>query len=124
MKGELMGIVRSTCGICYAGCGVLIHTKDGKPVHIEGDPESPVNRGIVCEKAMASLEYLYHPERLRHPLKRTGNRGEGKRPDTTEGCPFQGNRSTSGGRGLCVVVPGEGCRGPLRVERIKYQHPY
>jgi len=73
-----MKIVKSTCGFCYAGCGVLIHMQDGKPVKIEGDPESPVNRGIVCKKAMASLEYLYHPERLRHPLKRSGNRGEGK----------------------------------------------
>jgi anaerobic selenocysteine-containing dehydrogenase len=76
-KINLMGIVKSTCGLCYAGCGVLIHMRDGKPVQIEGDPESPVNRGVVCEKAMASLEYLYHPERLRYPLKRAGNRGEG-----------------------------------------------
>jgi anaerobic selenocysteine-containing dehydrogenase len=73
-----MEIKKSTCGLCYAGCGVLIHLEDGKPVRIEGDPESPVNRGIVCEKAMASLGYLYHPERLRYPLKRAGDRGEGK----------------------------------------------
>lgn len=72
-----MEIIKSTCGFCYAGCGILIHLEDGKPVRIEGDPESPVNSGIVCEKAMASLEYLYHPERLRYPLKRAGNRGEG-----------------------------------------------
>jgi len=56
-------------------CGILIHLEDGKPVRIEGDPKSPVNRGMVCEKAMASLEYLYHPERLGYPLKRAGRRG-------------------------------------------------
>ena len=72
-----MEIVKSTCGLCYAGCGILIHLEDGKPIRIEGDPESPVNSGLVCEKAMASLEYLYHPERLGYPLKRAGRRGEG-----------------------------------------------
>jgi len=72
-----MKVVKSTCGLCFAGCGVRIYIKDGKPIKIEGNPESPVNRGIVCEKAMASFELLYHPERLRHPLMRTGRRGGG-----------------------------------------------
>ena len=65
-----MKIIKSTCGFCYAGCGVLVHVDNDKAVRIEGDPESPVNRGLLCEKALASLEYLYHPERLRYPLKR------------------------------------------------------
>lgn len=73
-----MKIIKSTCGFCYAGCGILIHVENGKPVKIEGDPDSPVNRGLLCEKALASLEYLYHPGRLQYPLKRKGNRGEGK----------------------------------------------
>jgi len=73
-----MKVVRSTCGFCYAGCGILVHVDNGKAVKIEGDPESPVNRGLLCKKALASLEFLYHPERLRYPLKRKGNRGEGK----------------------------------------------
>lgn len=71
-------VVKSTCGLCYAGCGVLIHVQGGKPVSIEGDPDSPLNRGVLCEKAMASLDYLYHPDRLRYPLRRAGERGEGK----------------------------------------------
>jgi len=73
-----MKIIKSTCGFCYAGCGVLIHVENGKPIKIEGDPESPANKGILCEKAMTSLEYLYHPERLKYPLRGAGNRGEGK----------------------------------------------
>ena len=71
-------VVKSTCGLCYAGCGILIRMDDGEPVRIEGDPDSPVNKGILCEKGLASLEYLHHPDRLRHPLKRVGDRGEGK----------------------------------------------
>ncbi len=72
------GVVRSTCGLCYAGCGVLVHLDNGKPAKIEGDPRSPVNKGRLCVKGSASLEYLYHPDRLKYPLKRGGNRGEGK----------------------------------------------
>lgn len=77
VNGTSKEIIRSTCGLCYAGCGVLIHVEQGRPVQIEGDPNSPVNKGILCTKAMASLEHLYHPERLRSPLRRVGNRGEG-----------------------------------------------
>jgi len=72
-----MKIIKSTCGLCYAGCGVLIHVDDERPVKIQGDYDSPVSRGLLCEKAMASLEYLYHPERLRYPMRRAGNRGDG-----------------------------------------------
>lgn len=71
-------IVKSTCELCLAGCGVLIHMKDGKPVKVEGDPDNPINNGIICAKGAHSLEYLYHPDRLKHPLKRTGKRGDGK----------------------------------------------
>lgn len=71
-------IIRSTCGLCVISCGVLIHLDDGRPVAIEGDPDSPVNKGRLCSKGLASLEYLYHTDRLKHPLKRVGQRGEGK----------------------------------------------
>ncbi len=68
-------IVRSSCRICYNSCGVLIHMTDGKPVRIEGDPQNPMNKGKLCQKGYASLEYLNHPGRLTHPLKRIGKRG-------------------------------------------------
>ncbi len=70
-------IVRSTCRICYNSCGVLIHLKGGKPFKIAGDPQNPMSKGRLCRKGFASLEYLDHPDRLRHPLKRIGKRGEG-----------------------------------------------
>jgi len=62
----------------HGGCGLLVHVEDGKIVRIEGDPESPLNRGSVCAKGVAQMERLNHPDRLRHPLKRVGGRGEGK----------------------------------------------
>ncbi len=70
--------IKSTCGICFNNCGVLVQVTDGKVSGIFGDPESPVNRGKLCVKGLASLEYLYHPNRLKYPLRRAGRRGEGR----------------------------------------------
>lgn len=72
------GIIRSTCTLCSSGCGVLIHLEDGCPVKVEGDREHPANRGVLCARGAASLEFLDSPKRLSHPLKRAGARGEGK----------------------------------------------
>lgn len=71
-------IYRSACRMCHGGCGVLVHVKDGKVVKIKGDPESPLNKGKICLKGIASVEHLYNPDRLKYPLKRVGQRGEGK----------------------------------------------
>ncbi|MBW1660332.1 MAG: molybdopterin-dependent oxidoreductase, partial [Deltaproteobacteria bacterium] len=71
-------IIRTTCGFCAIGCGLLVYLKDGKVVKVEGDPDHPLNKGKLCPKGEASLEVLYHPDRLTSPLKRKGERGEGK----------------------------------------------
>ncbi|MCP4752784.1 MAG: molybdopterin-dependent oxidoreductase [Proteobacteria bacterium] len=69
---------KSACRMCHGGCGVHVYVKDGKVVRIKGDPESPLNRGKMCIKGLSSIEHLYHPDRLKYPLKRQGKRGEGK----------------------------------------------
>jgi anaerobic selenocysteine-containing dehydrogenase len=74
----MSGIVKSTCGLCQNGCGVLVHLTDGRVVKVDGDPDSPVNKGKLCAKGLASLEYLYHPNRLKHPLRKMGRRGKGE----------------------------------------------
>jgi anaerobic selenocysteine-containing dehydrogenase len=70
--------IKSACGLCMMGCGVLVMLEDDKPVAIKGDRDNPVNEGALCKIGLASLEYLYHPDRLKHPLRRVGARGEGK----------------------------------------------
>jgi len=70
-------IVRTICGSCHCECGVLAHVKDEKVVKIEGDPDHPQNRGMMCPKGMAATQLLYHPERLQYPLRRKAKRGEG-----------------------------------------------
>lgn len=71
-------VVRSHCRICHGGCGVLVHVEDGRVVRIEGDPQSPISRGTLCPKGLASVQLAYHPDRLLHPIKRKGAKGEGK----------------------------------------------
>ncbi len=71
-------IIRSNCRGCHGGCGVLVHVRDGRVTRIEGDPESPTNRGTMCSKGLAFTQLVYHPDRLKYPLKRAGNKGEGR----------------------------------------------
>lgn len=70
--------IKSTCGLCLGGCGVLVHVEEGRVVGLTGERQNPVNQGALCAKGRASLEYLYHPNRLTSPLKRAGKRGEGE----------------------------------------------
>jgi thiosulfate reductase/polysulfide reductase chain A len=71
-------IVRSVCQACHCECGVLVHVRDGKVTKVGGDPEHPMNRGYICVKGRAQPQLLYHPDRLKYPLRRAGERGEGK----------------------------------------------
>jgi thiosulfate reductase/polysulfide reductase chain A len=70
--------VKSSCRMCHGGCGVLVHVKGGNVVKVAGDPDSPMSKGRLCPKGAMSLELLYHPDRLKYPLKRLGGRGEGR----------------------------------------------
>jgi anaerobic selenocysteine-containing dehydrogenase len=63
---------------CHGGCGVLAYIKDGKLVKVEGDPKHPWNQGRLCARCLAMTQYVTHTERLTHPLKRIGERGEDK----------------------------------------------
>ncbi len=63
---------------CHGTCGVLAHIRNGKLIKIEGDPDHPWNQGRLCARCLAMTQYVYHPDRLTRPLKRVGERGEGK----------------------------------------------
>jgi anaerobic selenocysteine-containing dehydrogenase len=60
-------------------CQVLVHLDEtGRVIRIAGDPDSPTSRGYLCPKGEAAPELLYHPDRITHPLRRTGPRGSGQ----------------------------------------------
>ncbi len=71
-------VVKSACRGCHGICGVLLHMRDGKLVEVTGDPDSPTSKGYICAKGKAAPELLYHPDRLKYPLKRVGAKGENK----------------------------------------------
>jgi len=63
---------------CHGGCGVKLFVRDDKVVRVEGDENHPFSQGRACPRLLALTQYMYHPERITHPLKRVGPRGSGE----------------------------------------------
>jgi anaerobic selenocysteine-containing dehydrogenase len=86
--------VRSLCQSCSAGCGISVRVMQGESVRtvdgqqkrvkavmakkIEGNPDHPISMGGTCARGQASVQALYHPDRIQGPLKLTGPRGSGR----------------------------------------------
>jgi anaerobic selenocysteine-containing dehydrogenase len=72
-------LVRAACPHdCPDTCGMLVTVEDGVAVKIQGDPSMPFTQGTLCTKVAHYLERTYAPERLLHPLRRTGPKGSGR----------------------------------------------
>ena len=69
---------RSTCTLCPGGCGIAVRKVDERVVKIEGLGGHPVNDGGICPLGLSGPQMLYSPTRVAGPLKRVGQRGEGK----------------------------------------------
>jgi anaerobic selenocysteine-containing dehydrogenase len=65
----------TTCRQCPAGCGVIARVINGRPRKLEGNPAHPLNRGKLCARGQAGLQYLYNPDRVQNPLRQSGGRG-------------------------------------------------
>ena len=63
---------------CHDSCGVLLYTKDDEFVRIEGDPLAAYNGGKLCMRCLDMDEAVHHPDRVKYPMKRVGERGENK----------------------------------------------
>ncbi|MFZ5662304.1 MAG: molybdopterin-dependent oxidoreductase, partial [Pseudomonadota bacterium] len=68
----------TTCYMCACRCGIKVWLQDGTIRYIQGNPEHPVNRGVLCAKGSAGIMQHYSPARLRKPLLRVGERGSGE----------------------------------------------
>ncbi|ODS36980.1 MAG: hypothetical protein A7316_09700 [Candidatus Altiarchaeales archaeon WOR_SM1_86-2] len=66
-------MVHSVCNYCGVGCGLEIYVKDGKVVHVQGDPENPINNGSLCSKGSSHIQLINNDFRVKEPMKRTGN---------------------------------------------------
>jgi len=73
-------LVPTTCFNCESACGLLAYVdRDTLQVRkFEGNPEHPGSRGRNCAKGPATLNQITDPDRILHPLKRVGARGEGR----------------------------------------------
>ncbi len=71
------------CDVCPWRCGIVVSTVGGKVVKIDGNPNDPKSRGKLCARGQAGVSYLYDPDRLKKPMIRTGERGEGKFREVT-----------------------------------------
>jgi formate dehydrogenase major subunit len=76
---------RNTCTYCSVACGILIYSLGDRAknarsdiIHIEGDPDHPVNRGTLCPKGSALLDIVHAPTRLKLPKYRAPGSGEFK----------------------------------------------
>ena len=67
---EADAVGTSVCPFCAVGCAQLIYAKDGVPIHIEGDPRSPINQGTLCPKGGGTLGMLISPKRVSTVLHR------------------------------------------------------
>ncbi|GAB1349806.1 hypothetical protein MASR1M107_20200 [Ignavibacteriales bacterium] len=57
----------STCSSCAHSCGILIKTREGRPIKVDGNPDHPVNAGKICAKGHAAVMDLYDPQRITEP---------------------------------------------------------
>ncbi len=76
---------RNTCPYCSVGCGVILHglgdrSKNAQAaiIHVEGDPDHPVNRGTLCPKGASLLDFIHSPDRLTRPEHRAPGATEWK----------------------------------------------
>lgn len=77
-RGAPESFVVSTCGACPGGCGIRARVVAERLVGIAGNPLHPVNRGGLCPLGLAGAHNLYHPDRVRGPLVRSGANGTGE----------------------------------------------
>ena len=85
VKGGIIGTADAVKGIpvisdvdAHSQCRMRVHVKEGKLTHVQGDPTDPEGKGELTLRGEHIKELLYSPDRLTHPLKRVGKRGEDK----------------------------------------------
>jgi anaerobic selenocysteine-containing dehydrogenase len=69
----------TTCYMCACRCGIRVHLRDGVVRYIDGNPNHPLNQGVICAKGSSGIMKQYSPARLTRPLKRRegAQRGDG-----------------------------------------------
>jgi molybdopterin-containing oxidoreductase family iron-sulfur binding subunit len=98
----------STCTGCAQQCGILVKTREGRPIKIDGNPDHPVNRGKICATGQASILHLYDPARLRRPMfgPRSGRIGDTSWDEADAAITGQLSRCVEASREIALVTHG------------------
>jgi thiosulfate reductase/polysulfide reductase chain A len=81
-KGQIK-LSYNYCDMCPWRCGIIVHSVNGRVYKVDGNPADPKSRGMLCARGQAAPSFMYDPDRLRAPMIRTGERGEGKFKEVT-----------------------------------------
>ncbi len=71
-------VKNTTCYMCACRCGIRVTLRDGEVRYIEGNPEHPLNKGVICAKGASGIMKQYSPARLTKPLLRKADAGRGE----------------------------------------------
>ncbi|WP_175819330.1 molybdopterin oxidoreductase family protein [Burkholderia sp. BCC0419] len=69
-RDEQAEIKTTTCYMCACRCGIRVHLRDGEVRYIDGNPQHPLNQGVICAKGSSGIMKQYSPARLTQPLMR------------------------------------------------------
>ena len=69
-QNEKLEVKTTTCYMCACRCGIRVHLRDGEVRYIDGNPEHPLNQGVICAKGSSGIMKQYSPARLTQPLMR------------------------------------------------------
>ena len=96
----------STCTACPNACGILIKTREGRPIKIDGNPDHPVNMGKICAVGQANVLNLYDPSRLKEPMFRIseGNFAPSNWQDTDVKIIDELKKAVSAGKEIAVIT--------------------
>jgi len=80
LPGASLETRNTTCYMCACRCGIRVHLRNGEVRYIEGNPEHPLNQGVICAKGSSGIMKQYSPARLTKPLLRKpgSDRGDGQ----------------------------------------------
>ena len=69
-QNEKLEVKTTTCYMCACRCGIRVHLRDGEVRYIDGNPNHPLNQGVICAKGASGIMKQYSPARLTQPLMR------------------------------------------------------
>lgn len=91
----------STCTGCTSACGILVKTREGRPIKVDGNPDHPVNKGKICTKGQSSVMNLYNPERYREPMV---NKAQASWNDVNKNISAALTSASASGKEIAIVT--------------------